>query len=115
MLPVYHRQLDAKLLLLSVPACAMLWAEGGRIGRVALAITFAAFVLTGDLPWVVILSLIGHMPQPASEFTRQIVIAVQVMPAPLILLVMGVFYLWVYARRASDSAGAKALQCDAVS
>ncbi|MGO9636822.1 MAG: glycosyltransferase family 87 protein, partial [Terracidiphilus sp.] len=29
MLPVYHRPYDAKLLLLTVPACAMLWAEGG--------------------------------------------------------------------------------------
>jgi len=32
MLVTYHRPFDAKLLLLAVPACAMLWAEGGRIG-----------------------------------------------------------------------------------
>jgi hypothetical protein len=100
MLPVYHRQLDAKLLLLSVPACAMLWAKGGRVGRFALAINFAALTLTGDLPWVVILNFIGHLPATSSEFTKQMAIAVQVMAAPLILLVMGIFYLWVYARRA---------------
>jgi cytochrome c-type biogenesis protein CcmH/NrfF len=32
-----------------------------------------------------------------------LLIAVQVFPAPLILLVIGVFYLWVYARRSSEA------------
>jgi hypothetical protein len=50
MLPVYHRQYDAKLIALTVPACAMLWAEGGLAGRLALGVNTAAFVLTGDLP-----------------------------------------------------------------
>jgi hypothetical protein len=33
MLVTYHRPWDAKLLMLTVPACAMLWAEGGAIAR----------------------------------------------------------------------------------
>jgi hypothetical protein len=102
MLPVYHRQLDAKLLLLTVPACAMLWAEGGRIGRLALLVTTAGFVLTGDLPWVVILALIGRLHLPATWFFQQMVMAVQVIPVPLILLTMGIFYLWVYVRGSSN-------------
>jgi cytochrome c-type biogenesis protein CcmH/NrfF len=36
--------------------------------------------------------------------TGQILIAIQVFAAPLILLVMGMFYLWVYLRRASGRA-----------
>ncbi len=98
MLPVYHRQYDAKLLLLTVPACAMLWAEGGRIGRIALAISTAGFVLTGDLPWAIFLGLIGKLHLPATALAGKMLVAVQVFPVPLILLVMGTFYLWVYAR-----------------
>jgi hypothetical protein len=71
MLPVYHRAQDTKLLLLTVPACAMLWAEGGRIGRLALLVTSAGFVLTGDLPWVVILSLI-EQTSPAGNQTFRV-------------------------------------------
>jgi hypothetical protein len=101
MLPVYHRQIDTRLLLLTVPACAMLWAEGGVIGRLALLINSAAFVLTGDLPWVVVLSLIGRLHLSATRLSGWIVMAVQVFPIPLILLLMGIFYLWVYVRSSS--------------
>jgi uncharacterized BrkB/YihY/UPF0761 family membrane protein len=86
------------LLLFAVPASAMLWAEGGRIGRLALLVTSAGFVLTGDLPWVVILSLISRLHLPATRLSGWIVMAVQVFPIPLILLLMGVFYLWAYVR-----------------
>jgi hypothetical protein len=103
MLPVYHRQMDTKLLLLAVPACAMLWAEGGRTGRFALAVTTAGFVLTGDFPWAIFLAMIGRLRLPPTRFFGQMVMAVQVFPVPLILLVMGIFYLWVYVSRSSDS------------
>jgi hypothetical protein len=99
MLPVYHRQQDTKLLLLTVPACAMLWAEGGLIGWFALLVNTAGFVLTGDLSWAILLGIISNLHLPATGLTGQILMAVQVFPVPLILLVMGVFYLWVYVRR----------------
>jgi hypothetical protein len=98
MLPVYHRQYDAKLLLLTVPACAMLWAEGGWIGKLAFLVNFAALVLTGDISWAVVLGLISHLHLPATALTQHMLIAAQVFPAPLILLVTGIFYLWVYVR-----------------
>jgi hypothetical protein len=100
MLPIYHRQLDTKLLILSVPACAMLYAERGRAGRIALPITVAAFACNGDIPWLVVLSTISHLSIPNTAFFRQLVIAIQVVPAPLSLLAMSIFYLWVYAARA---------------
>jgi hypothetical protein len=98
MLPVYHRLNDAKLLLLTVPACAMLWAEGGAIGWLALTVNTAAFVLTGDLPWIVLLSLIRILRLSSTGLSGQILAIVLVFPTPLILLVTGVFYLWVYTR-----------------
>jgi hypothetical protein len=95
LLPFYHRQIDAKLLLLTVPACAMLWAEGGRIGKFAALVTAAGFVVTGDLPWItafgVIHSLHLHMFGVSGRFEK-------ILPVPVTLLAMSVFYLWVYAR-----------------
>jgi hypothetical protein len=99
MLPVYHRQYDAKLLLLTIPACATLWVEGGAIGRLALFVNVAGLVFTCDLTWAILLGLINHLHLSATGFSGWILMAIQVFPAPAILLVMAVFYLWVYARR----------------
>jgi len=107
MLPVYHRLGDAKLLLLTVPACATLWAEGGLIGWLAVAVTTAGILLTGDLQWAIFFSILKHFSASVSWLSGPLLIAVQVFPVPLILLVVGVFYLWVYKRRAS---GATALE-----
>ena len=101
MLPVYHRQYDAKLLLLTVPACAMLWAEGGLIGRLALLVTAAGFVLNGDFFWVLAFDFANHLHLPTTGLSGQIQAVALVFPAPLILLIMGVFYLWAYVRSCS--------------
>jgi hypothetical protein len=101
LLPVYHRQQDTKLLLLTIPACAILCAEGGRVGKLALLINAVAFFLTAELPWAFLLAFIGHLPPPATSWARAIEIAVQVFPIPLILFATGIFYLWVYVRRGS--------------
>jgi hypothetical protein len=104
MLPVYHRQYDSKLLLLTVPACVMLWAEGGLRKWLALTVTATGLVLTGDLTWAILLGLINHLHLDSTGFPGQILLAAQVFPAPLILLAMGIFYLWVYARKNSGNA-----------
>jgi hypothetical protein len=107
LLPVYHRQTDTKLLLLTVPACAMLWAEGGLIGWLALLLNTAGFVLNGDITWAILLGLINRLHMSTAGLSGEILIAVQVFPAPLILLAMGVFYLWVYVRRSTAEAAAR--------
>lgn len=104
LLPVYHRQCDATLLLLTVPACAMLWSEGAMIGRLAFMVTAAAFVLTGNLTWAAILIPLYSLHLALSRQAGQIFIAAQVLPAPLILLTMAIFYLWIYMRRADEPA-----------
>jgi len=98
MLVTYHRPWDAKLLLLTVPACAMLWAEGGTIGRMALLVNTAGLVLTGDIP-LAILSIVSNRLHVGTDgFFGQMLTVLLIRPASLILLVMGVFYLWVYVR-----------------
>lgn len=105
MLPIYHRQYDAKLLLLTIPACAMLWVEGGVIRWLALLVNAGALVLTGDLFWASSLALIHTLHLPATRLSNQILTAVQVFPAPLMLLITAIFYLWVYMRYARSRAG----------
>lgn len=102
MLPIYHRQTDTKLLILSVPACAMLYAEKSRIGHLAFLVTAAAFVFNADFSWLIVFGAITHLNIPKTELFSQLVTAVQVLPAPLSLLTMGAFYLWVYIRRTSS-------------
>jgi hypothetical protein len=102
MLPVYHHLYDTKLLLLTVPACAMLWAEGGLIGRLAVLLNAIAFALTGDISWTFFCRLIDTLNPSRPGVAGWILRAMQVFPVPLILLVMGVFYLWVYARECSS-------------
>jgi hypothetical protein len=87
MLPFYHRTYDARLLLLAVPACGTLWLEDCAVGRVALSLTLAAIVLTGDIFWVAYFQ-ITHYSGPSGIFGM--------FPAPLILLILAAFYLWVY-------------------
>lgn len=104
MLPVYHRQLDAKLLLLTIPGCAMLWAAGGLGGRIAVLINTAGFVATGDIPWAIFSSLISRMHKQLPRPLASIPIDAQMFAVPLVLLLMGIFYLCAYMRRDSSDA-----------
>jgi hypothetical protein len=99
MLPLYHRQYDTKLLLLTVPACAMLFEEKGMVRWLALLLTSVGFVVTGDLSWIAALKLIELAFAPATGLTSRILADAQVYCAPLVLLSLGAFYLWVYAAR----------------
>jgi hypothetical protein len=100
MLPVYHHLLDAKLLLLAVPACAMLWAQHRALGLIAFLISGAAFVLTADLPWGVFLAVTQSLHPPTESLASKALLTAQILPAPLVLLAMTIFFLWVYAAKA---------------
>jgi hypothetical protein len=99
MLVTYHRPCDAKLLLLAVPACALLWAEGRPARWVALLLTTAGIVLTGDLPLAILVGLTRNLSFSATSLSGQMLTVVLMRPVPLILLAMGIFYLWIYLRR----------------
>ncbi len=98
MLPVYHRVYDTKLLLLTVPACAILWSQGGRIGKLALVVNATAFALTGDLVGAVLLAFWGNL-HTATRLSSWMAAVGQVFPVPLILLVSAVFFLVVFCTR----------------
>lgn len=99
MLPVYHRPHDAKLLLLTLPACAMLLSEGGMIGRIALVLNSAAIVLTSDLPLALLAQLSKGWHLSTEGFQAKLLTVLLGRPMPIILLALGTFYLWVYARQ----------------
>jgi hypothetical protein len=98
MLVTYHRPWDAKLLILTIPACAMLWTEGGAIARIALLLNGAAIVMTADLPLTLLTIFTRNMQLSAEGVPGQIMTVVLMRPVPLILLAMAIFYLWIYVR-----------------
>ena len=100
MLVTYHRSHDAKLLLLTVPACAMLWAEGGPIGWTALLVNTAGIVFTGDIPLAILDILTKNLHTGTAGLPGKMLTVMLTRPSPLILLAMEIFYLWVYVRRA---------------
>ncbi len=99
LLVAYHRPHDAKLLLLAVPACAMLWVKGRPIRWLALLVTFAGIVFTADIPLTILRILTDNLHTSTAGFVRQIMTVVLMRPTQLILLVMGIFYLWIYMQR----------------
>lgn len=100
MLVTYHRPYDAKLLLLTVPACAMLWTERGPIRWLALLLNTAAVLLTGDVPLATLAILTNSLHGYTAGIFGHILTVVVMRPVPLILLALGIFYLWVYVRDA---------------
>ncbi|MGB9407261.1 MAG: glycosyltransferase family 87 protein [Terracidiphilus sp.] len=99
MLVTYHWPHDAKLLMLTVPACSMLWTEGGSIRWIALLVNSAGIMLTADIPLAIFLILTRNLHPNSATILGQIMTVVLTQPIPLILLVMGIFYLWIYLRR----------------
>jgi hypothetical protein len=99
MLVTYHRPWDAKLLMLTVPACAMLWAEGGPIAWIALLVNSMGMLLTADITLAIISNIANKLHLDTTNIFGQMLTVVMIRPASLILLVMSMFYLWVYLRR----------------
>lgn len=99
MLVTYHRPYDAKLLMLAVPACAIIWAEGASIRWVALLVTTAGIAMTGEVPLAILVILTTNLHIGSTGILGQLLRAGITRPASLALLAMAFFYLWVYVRR----------------
>lgn len=97
-LPIYHRPNDAKILLLAIPACAMLWTGKGARRWVALILTAAAIVITSDIPLLLLTISTRNLPTYPGTFSAKLLDLVLLQPVPLTLLATGCFYLWVYLR-----------------
>ena len=97
-LPLYHRLHDAKLLMLVLPAFAMLWARRGLVAWLALVITGAGIVFTDDIPVQLLAIHSANLRAATSGIAGLFLTLVLARPVPLILLALGIFYLWAYVR-----------------
>ncbi|MEI9968543.1 MAG: glycosyltransferase 87 family protein [Terracidiphilus sp.] len=103
MLPVYHRGYDAKLLLLTVPACSLLWATDARLKWAAGLLTALALLSTADIPSTILLTIMNSLKIGTASIFGKVLTVVVFHPGPLVLLATGIFYLWVYFRRTAES------------
>jgi hypothetical protein len=101
LLPLYHRPHDAKILLLTIPACAMLWSEGSRFRWCAVMFTTAGIFVTSDIPLALIATLSRNNDASGAVEQSNMAMVLLNRPVPLVLLASGIFYLWVYAKRPS--------------
>jgi hypothetical protein len=76
----------------------MLWAEGGPIGRIALLVNTAGIVLTADVPLAIFVVFADYIHVGTAGIFGKMLTVLLLRPASLILLAMGIFYLWVYVR-----------------
>jgi len=97
MLPSYHLQHDAKLIMLCIPACAMLWARRGWIGWISMLITGAGIVINGDIFSGARVLLTRPFVVPKPNFTSRLTTILLTRQAPLILFAMAIFFLIVMA------------------
>jgi hypothetical protein len=104
MLVTYHRSYDAKLLLLAVPACAMLWAEGGATAWIALLLCTAGVLSTSDIPLAILMRVTRNLYSPDASLAGKAFVSAVTRPAPLCLLAIAVFFLLVFVRRSRQNA-----------
>lgn len=102
-LPCYHRTYDATILMLTVPAFAILWLKRGMKRWVALGLTSAAIIAVGDIPLTLLLHKTQNIPVSASTISGKLTL-LALEPTSLVLLATGCFYLWVYIRYEPPSA-----------
>jgi hypothetical protein len=62
-------------------------------------VTTAGILSTSDIPLFILQEFTKNMPNSSVDLSIQILTVALLRPAPLILLAMGIFYLWIYVRR----------------
>lgn len=99
MLVTYHRPYDAKILLLTIPACAMLWTEGGPARWLAPLVSTLGIVFTSDFPLAILVMLTQNVHLFSDGLAGKLLTVILIRPTPFILLVVSIFYLWIYVQR----------------
>ncbi len=104
---IYHRVYDARIILLTLPACMMLWKKGGARAWIALALCTMGIVSTGAVPWAIYLKLV-HNLKIGSGFIRGALAGFETAAVPVIMTALCAFYLYVYVRQRPDAISAEA-------
>lgn len=102
MLPVYHRHHDAKLLMLSIPACTIIWSRRRLAGTIGVLVTALAFISNADVPRAILTALESATVFSTETVAGKLKIILLARPAPLALLAMAIFYLWACWRLEPD-------------
>lgn len=102
LLVTYHRPYDAKILMLTIPGCAILWSDGGLLRWVAFGLTSAGILFTGDIPLVAIVEISKRLNLGPWGLPGKFVEVALTRPASVILLAITVFYLWIYVKQARN-------------
>ena len=100
-LVTYHRVYDTRLLLLTIPACALLWAGGGLAGNIAVVLNVAAIFLCGDIPLTVVSILTNKLDLSTATLSGKFLTVLLARPDQEILFTICIFYLWVYVRHSA--------------
>lgn len=95
LLITYHRPWDARLVMLAIPACCILWSRPGRLGKIAFLVTVVGILFAGVIPLASFATLANFLHTTTADFGAQLQTLVLRRPEPIALLVMGIFYLWV--------------------
>jgi hypothetical protein len=98
LLVTYHRAYDARLLLVAIPACTLLWSRGDRVGKIGCALTTAALLFTGEIPLAFLNPLLMRMHADAGSLLGKLETVLLMRLTALSLLAMCLFYLGVYLR-----------------
>lgn len=98
LLVTYHRAYDARLLLLAVPSCSMIWAKGGVKGRAAATVTTAAVFFTGEVPLAFLNPFLHRLHIGTGSLTGKLGTVLLMRLAPLSLLAMCLFFMWIFVR-----------------
>ena len=93
MLPIYHRQYDARVLLLALPGCALLWSRRNLLGKLAFFVTALSILVTGDLSIAVLHYVTRHLSSSAADMRSNVLLLIVKRPAPLCLFAMSAFFL----------------------
>jgi hypothetical protein len=94
----YHRQYDTRLLLLAVPACALLSRAGNRMGRLAAGFTFAAALASSSIVLPVLGNFTYALRTSHAGLGRTLIYSIIGRPVPWAMLALGAFFAWFLTR-----------------
>ena len=100
LLVTYHRVYDAKLMFLTIPACAMLWTKGGWIRWLAFALSTAGIIVSSDVALILFDLCVKGLHLSIATLSGQILTVLLQRQATVVLFLVEVFYLCVYVRSA---------------
>ena len=108
-LGTYHRNYDARIVLLVVPACALAWSLGKTYRYIAASVTFLTLLFTCDFFIAVLLAFKRHIDFTHAGLLDRVVTVLIFRPIPLLLLATTLVYLWIYWQqsRQADLHGAQ--------